>query len=49
VKAGEASHGAFEAFWDGTNSRGSAMSPGVYFVRVISGERAQTARVTLTH
>jgi hypothetical protein len=48
VKAGDADGGAFEAFWDGTNSHGAVMSPGVYFVRVTSGERAQTARVTLT-
>jgi immune inhibitor A len=47
VRAGEADGGAFEAFWDGTNSQGSAMSPGVYFVRVTSGVKTQTARITI--
>ncbi|HVP57193.1 MAG TPA: T9SS type A sorting domain-containing protein, partial [bacterium] len=47
VRTGAAGGGAFEASWDGTDSRGSAMSPGIYFLRVTSGARAQTARITI--
>jgi immune inhibitor A len=47
VSAIEANGGTFEAYWDGKNSQGSLMSPGVYFVRVTSGDKAQTARVTI--
>ncbi|MFH1219594.1 MAG: M6 family metalloprotease domain-containing protein [Candidatus Eisenbacteria bacterium] len=48
VSASPTGGGAFEAYWDGANARGAAMSPGVYFVRVTSGGSAETARVTLT-
>ena len=37
----------FEAYWDGRNSHGQYMAPGVYFLRIASGARARTARVTI--
>lgn len=40
--------GGFEAVWDGRTSDGRAASPGVYFIRVTSGNRSDTARFTLT-
>jgi immune inhibitor A len=39
--------GTFEAYWDGKTSDGKAASPGVYFVRVTSGAKAATARLTI--
>jgi immune inhibitor A len=39
--------GTFEARWDGRSARGATMAPGIYFVRVTSGEKAETARVTI--
>jgi hypothetical protein len=39
--------GTFEAYWDGKTSGGKAASPGVYFVRVTSGAKAATARLTI--
>ena len=38
----------YQAYWDGKNAAGRAMSPGVYFARVTSGGQTQTARVTIT-
>jgi immune inhibitor A len=37
----------YEAHWDGTSSGGKAMSPGVYFVRVSTGDRTRTAGITI--
>jgi len=37
----------FEAHWDGTNTGARAMPPGIYFVRVSSGARAQTGKLTV--
>jgi len=39
--------GAHVLRWDGHDARGVAASPGVYFVRVESGERAVARRITL--
>jgi immune inhibitor A len=47
VSAAQSEAGTFEATWDGKNSRGNMMSPGVYFVRITSGEKIETARVTI--
>jgi immune inhibitor A len=47
VEATPSEQGTYEATWDGRNSRGSAMSAGVYFLRVVSGGRAETARLTV--
>jgi hypothetical protein len=33
--------------WDGTNERGEAVASGVYFCRLVAGERAETRRMTL--
>ncbi|MFZ1947081.1 MAG: M6 family metalloprotease domain-containing protein [bacterium] len=44
----ESEAGLFEAAWDGTDTRGAAMSPGVYFLRVASAREARTARLTIT-
>jgi hypothetical protein len=33
--------------WDGRDARGAAASPGIYFVRVESGERTAARRITL--
>jgi hypothetical protein len=37
----------YEAYWDRTNLEGKAMSPGVYFVRVASNGKTETARITV--
>jgi immune inhibitor A len=37
----------YEANWDGRNANGRAAAPGVYFVRITSGNQARTARVTI--
>jgi hypothetical protein len=39
--------GAIEARWDGKGARGAVVSPGVYFVRVTSGDLAKTVRLTV--
>jgi hypothetical protein len=41
------SAGTYEAAWDGRNADGRAIAPGVYFVRITSGDKAKTARVTI--
>jgi hypothetical protein len=37
----------YEAHWDGTNTLGRVMSPGVYFVRITSGGMTRSARITI--
>lgn len=38
----------YEAYWDGAGLGGHAMPPGVYFVRVSSGARTQTGKLTVS-
>lgn len=40
--------GIYDAYWDGTDSSGRAVPPGVYFVRVCSGTRTETGKLTLS-
>lgn len=40
--------GGFDAVWDGRSADGKAASPGVYFIRVTSGGKSDTARFALT-
>jgi M6 family metalloprotease-like protein len=42
------SAGTYQADWDGRNTSGRAVAPGVYFVRIASEGKARTARVTIT-
>lgn len=42
-----ASAGGHEAFWDGTDSKGDAVSSGIYFCRMESGGFAETNRIAL--
>jgi hypothetical protein len=37
----------FQAEWDGRNRGGSVMAPGVYFVRITSGDRSSTQRIMI--
>jgi flagellar hook assembly protein FlgD len=39
--------GLHTVVWDGTNERGEAVASGVYFCRLVAGERAETQRMTL--
>jgi len=39
--------GSFAARWDGTNDDGTAMASGIYFVRLVAGEVAQTRKLVL--
>jgi flagellar hook assembly protein FlgD len=39
--------GSGQVFWDGRDTSGALVHPGVYFVRVEAGGRARTVRVAL--
>ncbi len=39
----------FEATWDGTAEKGSAVGPGVYFARITGGPQPRTTRLTIAH
>ncbi len=39
--------GSYSVFWDGTDSRGSEVSSGVYFYRMRAGEYVQTRKMVL--
>jgi len=39
--------GAYEVTWDARNDQGTGLASGVYFVRIVSEDRSQTAKMTL--
>lgn len=39
--------GAYEVTWDARNEQGTDLASGVYFVRIVSEDRAQTGKMTL--
>ncbi len=48
VFAGNQQAGTQTITWDGRNANGGAVQPGVYFVRVISGDKATATKVVIS-
>jgi flagellar hook assembly protein FlgD len=41
--------GKHTIFWDGCNDLGETLANGIYLIRVVSGARKETCKVTMLH
>ncbi len=47
LEEGTFDQGRYEIFWDGRNDTGNIVSSGIYFVRLIAGDRSEISKIIL--